>query len=77
MRWAAGYRRFISVGAALLALAVACGDSGPVQPNLTFAPDTLPGAQLGRSYSVSTRWRSVVLQSASPVPGGPGNGMRK
>jgi len=53
MRRAKGYRRFISVGAALLALAVACGDSGPVQPNLSFAPDTLPGAQLGRSYSVT------------------------
>ena len=47
------HRQSISVGAALLALAVACGDSGPVQSDLTFAPDTLPGAQLGRSYAVT------------------------
>ncbi len=31
----------------------ACGDSGPVQPDLAFAPDTLPGAQIGQSYSVT------------------------
>jgi hypothetical protein len=53
MRVATGHCRSTSVGAALLALAVACGDPGPAQPNLTFAPDALPGAQLGRSYSVT------------------------
>jgi hypothetical protein len=63
MRASTEHRRLTSVRAAFLALAVASGDSGPVQPHLTFAPDTLPVAHLGRRCSVTIS----VSSSETPV----------
>lgn len=39
--------------ALILLLAVACGDPGPVTPELAFTPEILPDGQVGQDYAVA------------------------